>query len=80
MSVSLDALRRKQIERRREQTRDYRVAMRLSTLLWHDEGKAESEITLWACANAPSATGSAAIARKGWMPSAPSTTRAIPGR
>src|SRR5436190_2001001 len=44
MSVSLDALRRRHIERRRQQTRDYRLAMRLSTLLWHDEGKAESEI------------------------------------
>jgi transposase len=44
MSVLLDSVRRKQIERRRQQTRDYRVAMRLSTLLWHDEGKAESEI------------------------------------
>ena len=44
MPVLLDAVRRKQIERRRHQTRDYRVAMRLSMLLWHDEGKAESEI------------------------------------
>src|SRR5215472_10714829 len=44
MSVSLDVPQRKQIERRRQQTRDYRLAMRLSTVLWRDEGKAESEI------------------------------------
>jgi hypothetical protein len=30
MSVALDASQRKQIERRRQQTRDYRLAMRLS--------------------------------------------------
>jgi transposase len=41
MSVSLE---RKQIERRRQQTRDYRLAMRLSTLLWRDEGRTESAI------------------------------------
>ena len=35
---------RKQIERRRQQTRDYRLAMRLSTLLWRDDGKTEAEI------------------------------------
>src|SRR5215472_11357886 len=44
MSVSLDVPQRKQIERRRQQTRDYRLGMRLSTLLWRDEGKTESEI------------------------------------
>jgi transposase len=44
MSFSLDAPQRRQIERRRQNTRDYRLAMRLSTLLWRDEGKAESEI------------------------------------
>ena len=44
MSVSLDARQRKQIEHRRQQTRDYRLAMRLSTLLWRDESKSESDI------------------------------------
>jgi transposase len=44
MSVSLDASQRKQIERRRQQTRDYRLGMRLSTLLWRDEGLTEGEI------------------------------------
>jgi transposase len=44
MSFSLDASQRKQIERRRQNTRDYRLAMRLSTLLWRDDGKAEAEI------------------------------------
>jgi transposase len=44
MSASLDAPFRKQIERRRQQTRDYRLVMRLSTLLWRDDGKTETEI------------------------------------
>ena len=44
MTVSLDAPQRKQIERRRQQTRDYRLAMRLSTVLWRDDGKTETEI------------------------------------
>jgi transposase len=44
MSISLNTPQRKQIERRRQQTRDYRLAMRLSTLLWRAEGKPESEI------------------------------------
>ena len=44
MSASLDASLRKQIERRRQQTRDYRLAMRLSTVLWRGEGKTEKEI------------------------------------
>jgi transposase len=44
MSASLEAPLRKQIERRRQQTRDYRLAMRLSTLLWRDDGKTEAEI------------------------------------
>jgi transposase len=44
MSFSLDTSQRKQIERRRQQTRDYRLAMRLSTLLWRDEGKTASDI------------------------------------
>ena len=44
MSVPLDASKRKQIGRRRQQTRDHRLAMRLSTLLWRDDGKTESEI------------------------------------
>jgi putative heme-binding domain-containing protein len=44
MSASLDAPLRKQIERRRQQTRDYRLTMRLSTLLWRDDGKTQTEI------------------------------------
>ncbi len=44
MSVSLDASQRKQIELRRQQTRDYRLAVRLSVLLWRDEAQTESEI------------------------------------
>jgi transposase len=44
MSVPLDASQRRQIERRRQQTRDYRLAIRLSTLLWRDEGQSESDI------------------------------------
>jgi len=42
MTVSLDAPQRKQIERRRQQTRDYRLAMRLSTVLWRDNGKVDT--------------------------------------
>ena len=44
MSASLDAPQRKKIERRRQQTRDYRLVMRLSTLLWRDDGMTEAEI------------------------------------
>jgi hypothetical protein len=44
MSASLDAPQRKQIERRRQQTRDYRLVMRLSTLLWRDDSRTETEI------------------------------------
>src|SRR6516162_9752414 len=44
MSFSLDAAQRQQIEHRRQNTRNYRLAMRLSTLLWRDQGKTESEI------------------------------------
>src|SRR5262245_39795811 len=44
MSFALDAPQRKQIERRRQQTRDYRLAMRLSSVLWRDEGKTDSDI------------------------------------
>jgi transposase len=44
MSFALDASQRKQLERRRQQTRDYRLGMRLSAVLWRDDGKTESEI------------------------------------
>jgi transposase len=44
MCFSLDPKQRKGIARRRQQTRDYRLAMRLSTLLWRDDGMTESEI------------------------------------
>ena len=44
MSVALDTPQRKRIERRRRQTRDYRLAMRLSAVLWRDDGQTESDI------------------------------------
>ena len=44
MCFSLDPQQRKGIARHRQQTRDYRLAMRLSTLLWRDDGMTESEI------------------------------------
>lgn len=44
MSALLDAPLRKQIERRRQQTRNYCLGMRLSTLLWRDDGMTEAEI------------------------------------
>ena len=44
MSFALDTLQRKQIARRRQQTRDHRLAMRLSTVLWRDDGRTETEI------------------------------------
>ena len=44
MCFSLDPQQRKGIARRRQQTRDYHLAMRLSTLLWRDDGKTEAEI------------------------------------
>ncbi len=44
MCFPLDPQQRKVIARRRQQTRDYRLGMRLSALLWRDEGKTESEI------------------------------------
>ena len=44
MSFALDTLQRKQIARRRQQTRDYRLVMRLSTVLWRDDGKTQTEI------------------------------------
>jgi transposase len=44
MCFPLDPQQRKVIARRRQQTRDYRLGMRLSTLLWRDDGKTESEI------------------------------------
>jgi hypothetical protein len=51
MSFSLDAPERKQIERRRHQNRDYRLGMRLSILLWRDDGRLESEIATLLGAN-----------------------------
>ena len=44
MCFPLDPQQRKAIARRRQQTRDYRLGMRLSTLLWRDEGLTEGEI------------------------------------
>jgi len=44
MCFPLDPQQRKVIARRRQQTRDYRLGMRLSTLLWRDEGLTEGEI------------------------------------
>ena len=43
MDFALDSLQRKQIARRRQQTRDHRLAMRLSTVLWRDDGRTETE-------------------------------------
>jgi transposase len=40
----LDAQQRKGIARRRQKTRDHRVGMRLSAILWCDDGKTEPEI------------------------------------
>jgi transposase len=44
MSLALGAPQRKQIERRRQQTRDYRLGRRLSALLWRADGKTGPEI------------------------------------
>ncbi len=44
MGFPLSPSQRQVIARRRQQTRDHRVGMRLSTLLWRDDGKTESEI------------------------------------
>jgi transposase len=44
MCFSLDPAQRRGIARRRQQTRDYRLGMRLSALLWRDDGKTECEI------------------------------------
>ena len=44
MCFPLDPQQRKGIARRRQQTRDHRLGMRLSALLWRDEGKTESDI------------------------------------
>jgi transposase len=44
MSFVLEAPQRQAIERRRRQTRDYRLARRLSALLWRDDGKTGPEI------------------------------------
>ncbi len=44
MCFSLDPPQRKGIARRRQQTHDCRLGMRLSALLWRDDGRTESEI------------------------------------
>jgi transposase len=44
MCFPLDSQQRKVIARCRPKTRDYRLGMRLSAILWRDDGKAESEI------------------------------------
>jgi transposase len=44
MSFVLEAPQRQAIERRRQQTRDYRLARRLSALLWRADGKTGPEI------------------------------------
>jgi transposase len=44
MSFVLEVPQRQAIERRRQQTRDYRLGRRLSALLWHDDGKTGPEI------------------------------------
>jgi hypothetical protein len=76
---SLDSQQPKGIARRRQHTRDYRLAMRLSTLLWRDDSMTESEIAhlLGMCERTVS-NWLRLYARKGWTPYAPCTTRAIP--
>jgi len=44
MCFPLESQQRKGIARRRQQSRDHRVGMRLSALLWRDHGKSELEI------------------------------------
>ena len=44
MCFPLDPQQRKGIARRRQQTRDHRLGMRLSTVLWRDEGQTENDI------------------------------------
>src|SRR5262245_24359460 len=44
MCFPLDPQQRKGIARRRQKTRDHRASMRLSALLWRDDGKTEPEI------------------------------------
>jgi transposase len=44
MCFPLDPQQRKAIHRRRQKTRDHRVGMRLSAVLWRDDGKTASEI------------------------------------
>ena len=44
LSFALDTLQRKQSARRRQQTRDHRLAMRLSAVLWREDGRTESEV------------------------------------
>jgi transposase len=44
MCFPLDPQQRKVVARRRQQNRDYRLGMRLSALLWRDEGKTRSDI------------------------------------
>jgi len=44
MSFPIDPQQRKVIARRRQQTRAHRLGMRLSKLLWRDEGLTEGEI------------------------------------
>jgi hypothetical protein len=44
MYFALDPAQRKGIARRRRQTRDYRLGMHLSALLWRDDGQTEFEI------------------------------------
>jgi transposase len=44
MCFPLDPAQRQGIARRRQQTRDYRLGMRLSALLWRDDGKTATEI------------------------------------
>jgi hypothetical protein len=43
VSFPFDPQQPKGIARRRQQTRDNRLGMRLSALLWRDDGKTESD-------------------------------------
>ncbi|MBV8557231.1 MAG: helix-turn-helix domain-containing protein [Planctomycetaceae bacterium] len=44
MALTLEPLIRQEIERRRRQTRDQRIAQRLSAALWVDQGRTQHEV------------------------------------
>ena len=44
MALTLEPPIRQEIERRRRQTRDQRIAQRLSAVLWVDQGRTQHEV------------------------------------